>query len=327
MPEAIIRPAKASDFDAVIEICRISWEGQGANWLLEQHFGQLDNKSWIDHFAKGIRDKFDKNPDWVWVTECNNQIAAFVSCTIHEELSLGTIGHNAAHPDFRGKGLGKAQIEFLTNHLQALGLEHLDVIVTVNPGHMAARGLYASQGCKLATKLGIHVAQLADIHTPEPVGVRYARDGDASAIRALLAESLKASHKYAVAEICAKKPLGGIGWLDRICAEINTENTIVTEQDDCITGVAMLSPSGNDIASVPLNTAITTSALQIIAGQLGFAARKFVARGAKILQVFGAYSGDYCPIAEVCQTCGITTVKIDLEYRFGSSRKPAMSLS
>jgi ribosomal protein S18 acetylase RimI-like enzyme len=325
MTEPVIRPARKDDIQAIREISRISWEGQGSAWVLEQQFGPLDNKPWFDHFIPSIQQKFDDHLDWIWVTECEGRVAGFASCTIHEKLSLGTLGYNAVHPDFRGKKLGKAQVEFLMDHFRALKLEFVDVFVTLNDGHRAARSLYAAQGCETETIVEILAAPLSTSQVPCPGDVRPARPEDASAIRSLLSDALQAYHPYAVAETSAGKPLGGHGWLDRLSDETDTETMIVTERNRTVVGAATLAPSSGDLASMPLNIATTSDMANILAGQIGFAVREFTARGARVIKTLGWSDSEKSPLGDVCRACGLADVTIYTEYRFGPACKPVLT--
>jgi len=208
MAEPTIRPAREGDLGAIREISRVSWEGQGLQWSLQQRYGPLGGKPWIEHHFVPILRKFQEHPDWMWVTEFEGAVVGFVSCVVHAQMALGILGYNAVHPDYRDRGWGRAQIEFLMERFRRRELEYVQVIVGSNAGHDIARSLYAAQGCEKIATHGSFFSLLADIRAPQPAGVRPARPEDAAAIRALLDDALESCHPYALCEKRVGEPLG-----------------------------------------------------------------------------------------------------------------------
>jgi len=99
---------------------------------------------------------------------------------------------------------------------------------------------------------------------------------------------------------------------------------IVTERAGRVVGAATLSLPAGDLGSLALNAAIGPDAEKVLAGQLGYAACEFAARGARIIRVdtHSAAAGS-APIEPVCDACGVTDLIVRSEHRFGLCRTPA----
>jgi GNAT superfamily N-acetyltransferase len=82
----------------------------------------------------------------VRVAICDGQIVGFITYYADRETGIGTIGNNAVHPDYQGKGIGPAQYEHVFDHLRALGMRYVKVQTGGDPAHAPARRAYEKVG-------------------------------------------------------------------------------------------------------------------------------------------------------------------------------------
>jgi GNAT superfamily N-acetyltransferase len=88
---------------------------------------------------------FDTN---VWVAR-DKTIMGFIAVKLHPEDSMGEIYMVAVDPDFQGRGIGTALIEFALNWLKDAGMAIAMVETGGDLGHAPARKTYEKAGFKL----------------------------------------------------------------------------------------------------------------------------------------------------------------------------------
>ena len=76
----------------------------------------------------------------------DGRIVGFVSFTSDAARRIGEIGLTAVHPDYAGKGVGTAMIEFALDRLRTLGAAVVEVGTGGDPSHAAARRAYEKAG-------------------------------------------------------------------------------------------------------------------------------------------------------------------------------------
>ena len=216
-----IRPVTDSDLPRIKEISEISWRGQGGDWLAEQTFGRLGGKPWFDWFWPNIRTKCQQHPDWVYVSQVQEQLVGFVSLSLNPQTHTGSIGYNALDPSFRGRGYGRQQIEFILDRFRREHVDYVNVIVALNDGHGAAKAIYEKVGCETTAIIETRLARLADRPAPElddDIAVRPGTLDDRSRLRDLVTTCLRGVHHFSVLEerYGATDPRS---WQDRVFGE------------------------------------------------------------------------------------------------------------
>ena len=143
-----IRAFDAKDWPAIAEIVRLIWN-IGLNYLREKRYGFLvAGKSWHHHKVNSIKKYFFKHPENCFITEVKGRVIGFCSMSFDYETKIGQVGENGIHPDYRGKGYGSKQVQFILSQLRENGMKIAEVQTGLNDGHAAARKMYEHAGFK-----------------------------------------------------------------------------------------------------------------------------------------------------------------------------------
>ncbi|MHB8995194.1 MAG: GNAT family N-acetyltransferase [Armatimonadota bacterium] len=150
MPDQpLIRPATAGDVAAAREIARLAWQPVYAEFrrrVGDDIFQKL-HADWEQNKMRQVSQAFDKHPGCMLVTEVDGTIAAFITFfVINGAAGLGEIGNNAVHPDFQGRGLGRAQYQRVFEELRAQGCQLVQVTTGLDDAHAPARRAYEAAG-------------------------------------------------------------------------------------------------------------------------------------------------------------------------------------
>jgi GNAT superfamily N-acetyltransferase len=110
---------------------------------------------WRVSQQKAIEDVCAAEDTHVWVAIRSNHdsegtdtdlIVGFVAVKLHQESSMGEIYMIAVDPDFQGRGIGSALIEFALNWMREAGMSIAMVETGGDPGHAPARHTYEKAG-------------------------------------------------------------------------------------------------------------------------------------------------------------------------------------
>lgn len=85
----------------------------------------------------------------VWVAIDNDSTVGFVAVKLHPEDTMGEIYMVAVEPDFQGKGIGSALIEYALNWMKSAGMSIAMVETAGDSGHATARHTYEKAGFEL----------------------------------------------------------------------------------------------------------------------------------------------------------------------------------
>jgi len=103
-----IRKAKETDISEIVSLTEKSWEGATFAELLEKKYGIIEGKRWYEYKGKEIENFRKNNLDKVLVAEENGKVVGYATYHLDKDRKIGTVGNNAVHPDFRGRGIGSA---------------------------------------------------------------------------------------------------------------------------------------------------------------------------------------------------------------------------
>ena len=146
MNTQIIRPAKGEDLEKMVAIARSEWfaiyEGFRAQ-LGEEIFNQVYHEP-LDQKEAQIRSNLAN--DLCFVTECEGEIAGFITCRLDAASKIGRIGNNAVSAAFRGRGIGVRQYEFVFDRLREMGATTVCVTTGLDEAHAPARRAYEKAG-------------------------------------------------------------------------------------------------------------------------------------------------------------------------------------
>jgi len=118
-----IRKAKEIDIPEIVSLTQISWEGATIAELLEKKYGIIGGKRWYEYKGEEIKSFCKNNLDKVLVAEEDNKIVGYATYYIDENRKVGTVGNNAVHPNFRGRGIGSALHKKVLEELEKAGME------------------------------------------------------------------------------------------------------------------------------------------------------------------------------------------------------------
>lgn len=144
-----IRPYLDCDADDVVELSLRAWAP------VFDSIKQVMDPAVYDHFyPKGWR-KSQKAAvetvlaeQHVWVAEHEGTPVGFVSVTLHRDDRMGEIHMVAVDPEYQQKGVGRALTDHAITWMRDAGMEVAMVETGGDPGHAAARQLYATTGFK-----------------------------------------------------------------------------------------------------------------------------------------------------------------------------------
>lgn len=152
MSEILIRPATAEDTDALVAIALSEWQAIYDGYreqMGEEIFGIFYPDPRADKEGQIRRNVASGN---CFVTECDGRIAGFIHYLYDEASRIGTISNNAVSHEFRGRGIGPRQYEFIFDLLRRKGAAGVRVTTGLDEGHAPARRAYEKAGFAANTR-------------------------------------------------------------------------------------------------------------------------------------------------------------------------------
>jgi len=145
-----IRALRPDDVEVIADIAALAWEPIYEHFarLQEQVLGQVARRSSVEDKRAQVRGFAEKHPEWVRVTELDGRAVAFITFTLDYDRRIGTIGNNAVHPDFAGRGIGTAQYRYVLDLFRREGMASATVITGLDASHAPARRAYEKAGFK-----------------------------------------------------------------------------------------------------------------------------------------------------------------------------------
>jgi len=104
---------------------------------------------WRVSQQKAVEDVCAAEDTNVWVAIDAASTVGFVAVKLHSEDSMGEIYMVAVDPDFQGRGIGSALIEFALAWMKDAGMSIAMVETGGDPGHERARHTYEKVGFEL----------------------------------------------------------------------------------------------------------------------------------------------------------------------------------
>ena len=152
MPTYTIRPATEADTEALVTIALAEWQAiyDGfADQLGEEIFPLIYPDPRADKAGQIRRNVASGS---CFVTECDGRIAGFIHYTYDTSTHIGTIGNNAVSGEFRGRGIGPRQYEFVFDLLRRRGAKGVRVTTGLDEAHAPARRAYEKAGFSASTR-------------------------------------------------------------------------------------------------------------------------------------------------------------------------------
>lgn len=147
-----LRHATEEDMPRVDEITVICYARIQRSWE-EMHGVEIYNAiykhpqmTWQEEKTKQNHDLFAQHPDRLWVLEGEDCIVGYVSFSINEERSIGTILNNGVIPEHAGNGLGRFMYRHVLQYFRGSGVRFAFVETGLDEPHTAARMAYRAVG-------------------------------------------------------------------------------------------------------------------------------------------------------------------------------------
>lgn len=104
---------------------------------------------WRVSQQKAVEDVCAAEDTNVWIAIDAGSTVGFIAVKLHAENSMGEIYMVAVDPDFQGRGIGSALIEFALAWMKDAGMSVAMVETGGDPGHAPARHTYEKVGFEL----------------------------------------------------------------------------------------------------------------------------------------------------------------------------------
>ena len=146
MDHLTIRLANSQDTEVLVALAQNEWRAiyDGFRAQMGDDLFSLFYPDPMAQKAAQIRENVASGH--CFVSELDGKIAGFIYYTYDENSKIGTISNNAVSADFRGKGIGGRQYEFVFDRLRALGALAVRVTTGADESHAPARRAYEKAG-------------------------------------------------------------------------------------------------------------------------------------------------------------------------------------
>ena len=158
MKNLLIRRATEDDLDPIYEINLIAWKEMSTAYMMEQKYGQIGPKPANVWRAEGLRMACAGNLDRVFVAELEGEVVGYAMYMLDEERRIGTVGENAVHPDYRGRGIATALQRKVQETFREAGMRFAQVMTLEHD--IPAQHVYEKVGFREFTRTINYVMEL-----------------------------------------------------------------------------------------------------------------------------------------------------------------------
>jgi len=144
-----IEPYHSHHLDAVIRLSLRAWEPvfESIQNSLESDIYQVFYPDgWHVSQQKAVEEVCAAEETNVWIAIDTDSVVGFVAAKLDAESSMGEIYMIAVDPDFQGREIGSALIEFALSWMKEAGMSIAMVETGGDPGHLPARHTYEKAG-------------------------------------------------------------------------------------------------------------------------------------------------------------------------------------
>ena len=139
---AEVRPATIADMDRIYDIVAAAFGPFCIAKLLEDRFGVVAGKTWVEHKAGSVVRMAAKHLDHVIVAEDDGRVVGFASFGCKRDT--GSVGNNAVDPAAQGRGIGTALVRHVLGMMRSRGAARFEVVTMAHDA--PARRVYEKLG-------------------------------------------------------------------------------------------------------------------------------------------------------------------------------------
>ena len=144
--ELTMRPATPEDADKLVAIALNEWRA-----IYDGFRPQMGEDIFALVYPDPAADKerqirHNVASGCCFVTECEGKIVGFIYYSYDANSHIGTISNNAVSQEFRGRGIGPRQYEFIFERLREMGATVVRVTTGLDEAHAPARRAYEKAG-------------------------------------------------------------------------------------------------------------------------------------------------------------------------------------
>ena len=146
-----IEPYNARYLDAIADLSLRAWTPvfDSIQKVMDLDIYQEFYPDWRVSQKKAVEDVCADKEMNVWVAIDADKTVGFVAVKLDSETRVGEIYMVAVDPDFQGRGIGTALIEFALDRMKDAGMSIAMVDTGGDPGHAPARHTYEKIGFRL----------------------------------------------------------------------------------------------------------------------------------------------------------------------------------
>jgi ribosomal protein S18 acetylase RimI-like enzyme len=143
-----LRAARSDDADACAVIAVAAWQRVFDSYaaILDASLYQRSFAGWEAKKARDVGGFLRKQPEQALVAEANGAVVGFVTFQHDDERRIGTLGNNAVHPEWQGRGIAAALYQAALAKMRANGMRAVRVTTGLDEGHAPARAAYQKAG-------------------------------------------------------------------------------------------------------------------------------------------------------------------------------------
>lgn len=119
----VIRPFTIADAERLKELTILAFDGVSIDQNIERAFGVIGGRDWKFRKARHIDFDIAAHPSGIFVYELDGQVVGFITTRIDHETKIGWIPNIVVHPEYQGRGIGKALMQRALEHLREQGME------------------------------------------------------------------------------------------------------------------------------------------------------------------------------------------------------------
>jgi ribosomal protein S18 acetylase RimI-like enzyme len=147
-PEWELRAARPDDADECAAVAVVAWQRVFDSYAAILGTGLYRGcfVGWEARKARDVGSFVRRHPEQALVAEANGAVVGFVTFQHDDEDRIGTLGNNAVHPEWQGRGIAAALYQAALARMRSNGMRVVRVTTGLDEGHAPARAAYRKAG-------------------------------------------------------------------------------------------------------------------------------------------------------------------------------------